>query len=189
MPAWAEFAGTIGFLPFTHAIGTLPDTMAIGAFGFFMSMAMHERLNHVRLLRTLPFSSRHLIARVVLLSAVSGAMVWFALLVLHFVSTFSLPVNLRFDVFISAAAMMTLMSAVRFATLGAQMPPPVPQAIGITIPCTLWYAAFHWPVGSPALAMTLASLLVFFAGYALLMATISRSTRIYRAQPAVARFQ
>lgn len=187
--AWRHFAGSLGFLPFAHAIGTLADTMAIGVFGFFASMAMHERLDHIRLLRTLPLSANRLIARVVFISTVSAVIVWLTLLLLHFVSTRALPVSARLDVFMSAAAMMTLLSAVRLAILGTQIPQPMPQAIGITIPCTLWYAAFHWPVISPARSTAFASLFVFTLGYAVMIVAVTRSSRIYRALPVIGRFQ
>jgi hypothetical protein len=189
LPAWREFAGSLGFLPFSHAGGRLSDAMAIGAFGFFTSMAMHERINHLRLLRTLPFSTHRLVARVAILGFVSAAVMWLLLLVLHLLSVRALPASPRFDVFIAAAAMMTLLSAVRIAALGTTVPPPVPQTIGVVVPCLLWYAAFTWPVSSPALTMMLANLVVFAGGYVMLIAAITRSSRVYRPAPAILKFQ
>jgi hypothetical protein len=183
LPPWREFGGTLGFLPFLRAPGALADVMAIGAIGFFASMASHARVNNLRMLRALPLSAHRLIGRVAALSVVSALMVWFVLLLVHLVSTFSLPVSLRIDVLVAATALTLLVSAVRLATLGTPLPPPLPQSIAIAVPCALWYAAFTWPLRSPVFSMALASAVVLALAYVVLLIAIRRSSRIYRPAP------
>jgi uncharacterized protein YhhL (DUF1145 family) len=124
-------------------------------------------------------SARQLAATFAAIGCVSGAVIWTALMLLHLVSTWDFPKSLRIELLFGAAAMMAFLHGIRLASLGTRIPPAVTQSLAVGLPCAVWYTTFTWPMGSPLLSMTLASLLIFVAGYAVLRSTITRTSRLY----------
>jgi hypothetical protein len=180
-PALAYVLSKIGFLPFTGAAGAVNDAMALLAFAFTATMFPRRRIEHMRLLRALPFSTGRLMSTMVSFSVVSAGLIWLVLLVLHLLVQRTLPHAFRPELFLAAIALMTLLLGLRLTFVGTQVPAQAWQMAGISAVGALWYGACTVTTVDPAVGMFAGDALVFGAGYLLIRRCVTRRSGLYAA--------
>lgn len=188
-PPLNEVLRKMALLPFSTPSAPIMEPIVFGALLILANVGDVWMTSRIRSLRTLPVSSSTLGSLTVVLGLTSAAMLWLVLLALHGLVLRTLPSSPRLDLFMAFAALSTTTRTIRFV---APLQDKAKSMICLAPIFAVWLAAGYfvdskdtWRPGLVQPAMLIGGLLTLVASWAVMRLAVTRSSRMYRPQPAV----
>lgn len=183
MPSLSEIFRRAALLPFERSTASQFEPV-IFAMLFMISTISNIRLSvGLRAIRCLPLSSTQLAATPLLAGLISASTLWIALFTVHVVLSGTAPASLRLDLFLSWAACSAASTLLRtalpfgFIVNGISASMVLPALWLSTALVDPWRPEFMQP------AMFVGSIALLLVVSALMFRAITRSPRLYRANP------
>ena len=183
MPSLAETFRRATLLPFESATATQLEPMMFGALFLFSGFGNVRLPMGFRAIRWMPFSSVQLACMPLLEGLISATALWVVLLAIHVTLSGTIPASLRFDLFVTWTACAAMSHLLRTTlplhfvvnfTVGVMVPPMILGSVTFFEP---WRADRAQP------AMLVGSIVLLLAISAVMFRAITRSPRLYRANP------
>lgn len=157
--------------------------MMFGALFLFSGFGNVRLPMGFRAIRWMPFSSVQLACMPLLEGLISATALWVVLLAIHVTLSGTIPASLRFDLFVTWTACAAMSHLLRTTlplhfvvnfTVGVMVPPMILMSVTFFEP---WRADRAQP------AMLVGSIVLLLAISAVMFRAITRSPRLYRANP------